>query len=174
MPTHDDIERAGTGSQLRASMEQKYQDLAPGMMEAALSRGAPGTIEGHVLRWKAFEKWALTNNHHIYPPQTNMVALYLRARKEAKCGASVPDAVKTTVRWVCKKLEMTEPDLNAEEILGIRDQVREEAGKELKEAKAVPERIIVAMGSHGVLERMQCTPRLCLVPAVHDICIFAV
>jgi hypothetical protein len=40
---------------------------------------------------------------------------------------------------------MTEPDLNAEEILGIRDQVREEAGKALKEAPAVPEGVIVAL-----------------------------
>ncbi|CAE8678725.1 unnamed protein product, partial [Polarella glacialis] len=139
------IERAGAGSLLRTSMEQKYQDLAPAMMEAALSRGAPGTIEGHVLRWKAFERWALIKNRKVYPPETFMVALYMRAWKEESCGPSVPDAIKTTVRWVCKKLEMKEPDLNAEEILGIRDQVREEAGKALKEAPAVPEQVIVAM-----------------------------
>ena len=44
--------RAGPAAELPSKLFQQYGDQVGEMMSLALGRSAPGTLEGHVLRWK--------------------------------------------------------------------------------------------------------------------------
>ena len=73
------------------------------MLRLVLGRSAPGTLEGHVLRWKNIEEWAGENSQIIYPMSDETLVRYIKHRNDHKCGPSVPDAIRGTVAWVCKK-----------------------------------------------------------------------
>jgi hypothetical protein len=79
-----------------------YGPQAQSMLMVALGRQASGTVEGHLSRWKAFATWACDKGLQAYPTEEDTLVKYLQHRVQAKCGISVPTAVRTTVTWMHK------------------------------------------------------------------------
>ena len=67
------------------------------------------------------------------PHQHGPLVRYLAYRDKRECGPSVPDAVRATVLWMHKRLEMEAPDTKADLPLAIRDKAVQERGKETSE-----------------------------------------
>ena len=80
-------------------------------------------------------KWAEQKGQTVCPTSTETLVRYLACRDKRECGPSVPDAVRATVLWMHKRLEVAPPDTKADLLLAIRDKAVQERGKE---TKAVP------------------------------------
>ena len=137
--------RAGPAAELPSRLFQQYGDQVGEMLRLVLGRSAPGTLEGHVLRWKNIEEWARENSQCIYPMADETLVRYVKYRNDHNCGPSVPDAIRGTVAWVCKKIGMVRPDTSDELLLALRDQAIEERGSELKEAVPLPMATLAAL-----------------------------
>ena len=92
-------------------------------------------MEGHILRWDAFEQWAHSQGINVYPPTEQMVVRYLLNREAEGCGPTVPDGIRSSVAWICRKLDMACPAIGSETILAIRDRVITAQGKPTREAE---------------------------------------
>ena len=82
-------------------------------------------MKGHLCRWQMLSQWAKQKGQTVYPTSTDTLVRYLAYRDKRECGPSVPDAVRATVLWMHKKLEMTAPDTKADLLLAIRDKAVE-------------------------------------------------
>ena len=144
---------------------------ATALRSAALRRGAWRTICKHVQCWERIRHWVvqaieeaqstdgfgtekfpgarLLQPHEfvevLYPPQEKVILAYVVHRAGHECGPTVPDSVRDSVKWICTRLKMLEPELGSQELLAIRDEVNELRRQELREAEEIPVRIVQCM-----------------------------
>jgi hypothetical protein len=103
------VAKAGQCSRLAARLATEYGEDSGRLLEAVLAKGAASTIECHLLRWRAMEKWA-GGREQVYPLKACTACKYLMHKDDERCGPSVPEALKATALWVSRRLEMDIPD----------------------------------------------------------------
>ena len=52
------------------------------------------------------ESWAVESSQRVCPMSDETLVRYIKYRNDHKCGPSVPDAIRGTVAWICKKIGM--------------------------------------------------------------------
>ena len=131
--------RAGEAS----GMNDSHLDLlnegdAQEIKELVLGAGAPSTIKGHVRAWERLEQWAEDDHASdlLYPPSPALMLAYAIHLHRQECGPSVIPALRSSVKWICRRLAMPTPDLNSVEFNAIEERVIVERGEEIR--KTIP------------------------------------
>jgi hypothetical protein len=144
------VAKAGQHSRLAARLAKEYGEDSDRLLEAVLAKGAASTIECHLLRWRAMEKLA-SGREQVYPLKACAACKYLMHKDDERCGPSVPEALKATVLWVSRRLEMDIPDMDTPEFVAIKAKIIEQRGTELKEAKALPLQLVAGLEAVAAL-----------------------
>jgi len=97
----DILADAGPAAKLREEVAVLGGDSGH-LLRTAMSRNAHGTMEGHLLRWRAIVRWAAENNCSPYPLSTENLIRYLDHRHSTGCGPSVPIAIRGTCAWIAR------------------------------------------------------------------------
>lgn len=140
---------ARAGNSAKVNDPTKYQGMsaqdAARLKSMVFEGGGHRTIRQHVRAWEKFEEWCVSKQLSPYPPTTMQVMRYALALKDSGCGPAVIPSFKHSVGWICKRLVMTPPNLADPHLKSLSDKVYAERGKELKEATAVPMKLVMAL-----------------------------
>ena len=133
-------QRAGGHAKLFTEQDQS-ESLTPSelskLRQIVLMSGAHRTMAVHVTTFERFEKWASAGKVEIYPLVLDIVLKYAMALDSQGCGPSVIPSLKTALRWVCSRLVIELPALQAK--------VTAERASTLKEAIPIPIGVVGAM-----------------------------
>ena len=111
------VEEAGAASELLEQVKV-VGDAAGTLLDSVLGMGAHRTITRHVNTWNRFAMWfkahpTVTAGWKLYPPDADAVLAVVNSLVNSGCGPTVPGLVKESVKWICTRLMMEAPGLDA-------------------------------------------------------------
>jgi hypothetical protein len=151
--------RAGEAARLLPKLAELGDEAAEALLQVTLASGAYKTISAHVRMWHHLE-WFFQHNAKrgnvleswtLYPPSWALVVAFVTERVRCGCGPTVPDAICSSVKWMCKKLVMVEPELDDACVIALKKEAIARVSTTLKEAQPFPAYVI------KFLERVACT-----------------
>lgn len=144
------IVRAGPASTVAARIEANYNNKdRDAVLASLLGRGAPRTMKQHINRWCRFEDFIRGFSPppivEIYPPNNAAIGQFLLHLNKTGSGWTVPDSVLGTINWMCTRIGMRCPDLQAPDLIALRDDAIRRRAEISKQADAYPPDLIVAL-----------------------------
>ena len=110
-----------------------------------LSSGAPKTMAAHIRRWEKLERWCSANSVTLYPLTIDAVVKYALFLDSKECGPTVIPSLRSALKWVGSRLAIKLPDLQDKRLLALETDVFQKRAKMIKEAIAMPFKVVQAM-----------------------------
>ena len=144
------LARAGSAAGLLPKLAELGEEAAEELLAVVLASGAFKTISAHVRNWHHLEwfferqqaKGALLESWTLYPPSWALVVAYMTERVKGGCGPTVPDAIGSSVKWICSKLVMDVPALDDACVVALKKEAIARVSATLKEAQPFPVYVI--------------------------------
>ena len=119
------------------------------LRQLVLLSGAPRTMAAHVGAYERFEKWALAHSVAFYPLTVDKVLKYGLSLDQQECGPSVVPSLKTALKWVTSRLNISCPDLEDKRLKALQDQIVAARATTVKEAVPIP--LVSLAGLEGIV-----------------------
>ena len=107
-----------------------------------LVSGAHRTMACHITTFERFERWASAFDWEFYPLTTEKVVKYGLFLNERLCGPSVLPTLRASIKWVCARLAIDQPNFEDHRFLALQAAVISDRAKTLKEAVPVPIEVV--------------------------------
>ena len=136
--------QAGQAAGLAQHLNTLCGEQADELVMLVLGQGAARSINSHVGRWKRIEQWREVNivqNKSVgdlFPPSLQLVVSYTTWAIQKGMGSTVPDSVIQTIRFMCRRLRMTCPDLTDPVLHALKNEAVSRMAEATKEAQPYP------------------------------------
>ena len=140
--------RAGQEAKINVNDSGLPDDQFWVIQEAQLTIDAPTYAQGNINAWRKFEAFCgrMKDGTAPYPPTRSQVLAYAMAKVQEGCGPTVLPAIRTSIDWMSRKIQMETIDLSEDPLYkALENKVKQHTMKKVKEAPAWPIQVIILL-----------------------------